>query len=202
MTAPIGPGTLVVATPGLVEPTFRRTVILMLAHGETGSLGVVLNRRSETAVQAVLPGWERWVSKPRAMYFGGPVAPASALCVGVRRAGSSAAPGSLDSQIDAVLDPVRPPLARVSGELVLVDLDADPQSAAELLRGARIYAGHAGWGPGQLDQEIEEGSWLVLDSQPDDVLASAADDLWFSVLRRQGLPLALTAYMPLDPSLN
>jgi putative transcriptional regulator len=163
---------------------------------------VVLNRPSETSVQEVLPGWERWVNKPRAMFYGGPVGSSSALCVGVRRAGTSPPGGSLEQEIVSLLDPVGPPLARVSGELVLVDLDADPTEIFGQLRGARVYAGHSGWGAGQLDDEIEQGSWYVLDSEADDVLAGPGADLWFRVLRRQGLPMALTAYQPLEPSLN
>lgn len=204
------PGTLLVATGGLLDPTFRRTVVLMLAHGQDGSLGVILNRRSETAVQQVLPGWQRVVSRPRAMYFGGPVEPGSALCVGVRRAGTSLGSAAdptditarLAGEVDALLDPVAPPLARVSGELVLVDLDADPIEVMPQLRGLRIFAGHAGWEPGQLDGELAENSWHTVDSLADDVLSSGTDDLYFSVLRRQRMPLALAAYTPLDPSLN
>lgn len=197
-----GPGSLLVATAALVDPSFRRTVILLLAHGDEGSLGVVLNRPSETSVQTVLPGWERWVSKPRAMFYGGPVEPSSALCIGVRRAGISSPAGSLEQEIDSLLDPVARPLARVSGELVLVDLDSDPAEIVTQLRGARVYAGHSGWGAGQLADEIEQGSWYVLDSEADDVLAGPNQDLWFRVLRRQGLPMALAAYQPLEPSLN
>lgn len=193
---------LLVAKPSLIDPTFRRTVILLLAHGVDGSLGVVLNRPSETAVQAVLPQWQAWVSAPRAMYFGGPVEPQSALCVGVRRSGSSQPTGSPAGDVDALLDPVGPPLARVSGELVLVDLDAEPRSTVALLRGARIFAGHAGWEADQLDREIDEDSWYVTDSEAQDVLVPSRTDLWFRVLRRQGLPVALEAYQPLEASLN
>lgn len=202
MTMRVGPGMLLVAKPTLLDPSFRRTVILLLAHGVGGSLGVVLNRPSETAVQAVLPQWQAWVSKPRAMFFGGPVDPQSALCVGVRRSGSSQPTGSVSDDVDALLDPVGPPLARVSGELVLVDLDAEPETTVALLRGARIFAGHSGWEADQLDREIAEDSWYVTDSEAEDVLALPGTDLWFSVLRRQGLPVALDAYHPLEASLN
>jgi len=202
MTPRLAPGLLLVAAPELLAPPFRRTVVLLLAHGDDGSLGVVLNRPSETSVQTVLPGWDRWVARPCAMYYGGPVATSSALCVGVRRAGSSQPLESIQDEIDALLDPVGPPLARISGELVLVDLDAEPAHTVPALRGVRIYAGHAGWGPGQLDAEIAHGSWYVLDSDPQDILIDADVDLWFRVLRRQGLPLAMDAYRPIEAELN
>lgn len=185
------------ATPLLRDPHFARTVILLLAHGEEGSLGLVLNRPTETPVQTIFPVWQRFVAGPRVMYEGGPVERSSAMCLGVRRAGSSA-----DDDHDAVLDPVRPPFARITGELVLVDLDAAPEQVMTELRGARVFAGHAGWSPGQLDAEIEERSWFVLPVQAEDVLAGPRVDLWFRTLRRQPQPLALMAYTPPDPDLN
>jgi putative transcriptional regulator len=66
----------------------------------------------------------------------------------------------------------------------------------------RIFRGYAGWGPGQLEGEIESGAWLVLDAEPDDVFAAEPDELWRSVLRRQGGRLAWLASAPDDLSAN
>lgn len=194
---PPAAGRLLVALPSLRDPSFVRTVVLLLAHGDEGTLGLVLNRPTETPVQTIFPVWQRFVAGPRVMYEGGPVDRGSAMCLGVRRAGSSG-----DDEQDAVLDPVRPPFARITGELVLVDLDASPEQVMTELRGARVFAGHAGWSPGQLDEEIEQGSWQVLPVVAEDVLAGPRVDLWFRVLRRQPRPLSLLAYTPLDPELN
>lgn len=181
-------GSLLVAHPDLPDPNFRRTVVFLVAHGDEGSVGVVLNRPSETAVFNVLPGWADHVSAPRAIYVGGPVQTNGAMCVGVRRTG---------------VDPDETGgIATVTGPVVLVDLDGEPEAITPLLRGLRIYAGHAGWSAEQLTGEVEEGSWYVLDSLPDDLLVPATVDLWFRVLRRQGFPLAWQAYHPGDLARN
>jgi putative transcriptional regulator len=184
----VRPGTLLVAAPALDDPNFRRTVIYLIAHGDEGSVGVVLNRPSDTAVFNVLPAWAGHATKPQAVFVGGPVQTSAAMCLGVCRTGVD--PDSLSSA------------ARVTGPVVLVDLDADPDAVMSGLRGMRIFAGHAGWGAEQLADEIAEGAWYVIDGIPDDVLAGPRVDLWFRVLRRQPMPLALAAYHPGDLSRN
>jgi putative transcriptional regulator len=184
----LGAGMLLVATPELVDPGFRRTVVYLVAHGDEGTVGVILNRPSETAVHNVLPGWQNYVSAPRALYVGGPVQTNGAMCLGVRKAD---------------VDPATPEgLARVSGPVVLVDLDSEPAEITPMLRGLRIYAGHAGWDDGQLEREIAEGSWHVLQALPDDLIAGPRVDLYFRVLRRQPMPFALNAYHPGDLTRN
>ncbi len=182
------PGVLLVATPELTDPNFSRTVVYLLAHGADGSVGLVINRRTETAVQNVLPGWTDHTVKPRALYSGGPVQMTGAMCLGVPRMGVSPA------EISGVVG--------IAGSVVLVDLDADPGLVGAYLRGVRIFAGHSGWGDGQLEAEIDEGAWYVLASRPDDVLAGPSVDLWFRVLKRQGFPLAWSAYRPKSPHSN
>jgi putative transcriptional regulator len=83
-----------------------------------------------------------------------------------------------------------------------VDLDADPALVAPHFVGLRIFAGYAGWGPGQLEGEIEEGAWYVVDAAPDDIFSGRPEGLWSHVLRRQGGDLALVSTFPPDPSLN
>ena len=179
---------LLVATPTLLDPNFRRTVVYLVAHGADGSAGLVLNRRTETAVHSILPGWVARAAKPQAVFAGGPVQLSGAMCLGVTRTG---------------VDPTEVPgVVRVSGSVVLVDLDSDPDDAALHMDGVRIFAGHSGWGPEQLDAEIAEGAWHVLPSRTSDVLAGPKLDLWFRVLRRQGFPLAWQAYLPADEHRN
>ena len=66
----------------------------------------------------------------------------------------------------------------------------------------RIFAGYAGWGPGQLEEEMELGAWWAIEAEPGDVFSDDPADLWKRVLRRQGGVLAIAAASPLDPSLN
>ena len=168
----------------LTEATFRRTVVYVVDHSSGGTLGVVLNRPSETAVHDVLPAWAAHTVRPQALFDGGPVTRDAALCLGTVLAGSSA---------DGV-----PGLRTVQGRVVLVDLDADPDDLAPLLDGVRVFVGYAGWSGGQLDGELARGDWLVLASLPTDVLEPGRVDLWGRVLRRQPMPLALLATHPLD----
>ena len=161
---------------------------ISVAHGEEGSAGLVLNRRTETAVHLVLPGWVPHTAKPQAVYAGGPVQPSGAMCLGVSRGGYFPGEGF--------------GLVRVAGRVVLVDLDSEPATAAATLTGVRIFAGHAGWGEGQLAAEIAEGAWFVVPGLDNDILAGPMVDLYFRSLKRQGFPLAWEAYRPADLERN
>lgn len=184
----VEPGSALVAAPGLQDPNFRRTVVLIIDHGALGSLGVVLNRPSDVAVGEVLPSWESHATLSRTLYVGGPVHQRAAL-------GVAALPVGVDADRTEGMSTVRGPLA-------LVDLDADPDRMAPWLRGLRVFAGYAGWRQGQLTGEINRGDWWVVPALPDDVLVPPDIDLWARVLRRQGMPLALLATYPFDPLLN
>jgi putative transcriptional regulator len=188
-TAPrVRAGTLLLAETDLLEPTFRRSVIYIVEHNEGGTLGVVLNRASETAVYNVLPQWAKLAVKPKTMFVGGPVKRDSALCLATLRVGMSAS--------DA------PGLRHVQGRVVMVDLDADPEAIAPVVEGVRIFAGYSGWTIGQLDGEIERDDWIVLSALPSDILVEPRVDLWARVLRRQPLPLSMLATHPIDLSRN
>lgn len=176
------------AAPGLFDVNFRRTVVFVIDHRESGTLGVVLNRPSEVAVVDVLPTWGRHTSRPQAVFVGGPVEQKTALCLAALR------PGQQASAIDG--------LVGVRGPVALVDLDSDPENLAPLLRGLRVFAGYSGWESGQLDNEIGRGDWIVLPALPDDVMVPPGVDLWGRVLRRQGMPLAMLATHPVDVEHN
>jgi putative transcriptional regulator len=181
-------GTLLLANTDLLEPTFRRSVIYVVEHNDGGTLGVVLNRPSETAVYNVLPQWSKLVSKPKTMFIGGPVKRDAALCLSALRVGA---------------DPQGVPgLRYIAGRMVMVDLDAEPETIAPFVEGVRIFAGYAGWTIGQLEDEIERDDWIVLSALPSDVLVGPRVDLWGRVLRRQPLRLAMLASHPIDISRN
>ncbi len=187
----IRPGRLLVATPILEDPNFRRSVVLVVDHGpEEGTLGVVLNRPTEVAVERVLPSWAALASGPDVVFQGGPVELDSPLAL-------AHLPGTGEPLGWRALDGV-PAVARLG----LVDLDGPPALLADGITGFRVFVGYAGWGPGQLRSEIAEGTWYVLTAEPADVFAAAPERLWQSVLRRQGGDLAFVATYPEDPSLN
>jgi putative transcriptional regulator len=184
-------GRLLVATPMLGDPNFRRTVVLVVEDEATeGTLGVVLNRPTEVTVAQVLEPWTALVSDPSVIFKGGPVSPNSAL-------GLAMVPGGEEPVGWRALDET----ALVT-RLGLVDLDTPPQLLAGGIASFRVFAGYAGWGPGQLQAEIEEGAWYVVAAEPADPFAPEPARLWGAVLRRTGGTLALMATYPDDPSLN
>ena len=179
-------GRLLVATPLLDEPTFRRTVILLLDHNDEGALGLVVNRPLEVDVSAVLPAWQAYTTDPGRLYQGGPVQVDSAL-------GLVAVPGADE-------DPLG--VKRIIGSLGLVDLDTPPEVVAGSVAGLRIFAGYSGWSGGQLEAEIEQGAWYVVDAEPRDPFSDHPERLWREVLRRQRGDLAFVASYPDDVSMN
>jgi putative transcriptional regulator len=186
-------GRLLIATPVLDEPTFRRTVVLLLQHDEDGALGVVVNRPSVTPVDDVLPGWQSLAGDPEVVFEGGPVQRNAALCLGrgAVRGGSQPVPSS----------PHFVPLD-VDAPVGTVDLDAEPDAVRPAVQQVRVFAGYAGWGAGQLEGEVEQGAWWVLDALPADAFSSQPEHLWRQVLRRQGGRLALFSTCPDDATHN
>lgn len=184
----VRPGSLLVSSVELVEPTFRRTVVYIIEHNDGGSLGVVINRASDTAVQNVLPRWAGLAARPQALYVGGPVKRDSALCLATVRTG-----------VDIT---GLPGVRRVDGRVVMVDLDSDPADIAPLVEGVRIFAGYSGWTFGQLGGEIERQDWMVVSALASDVIGPPKVDLWAHVLRRQPMPLAMLASHPIDLERN
>jgi putative transcriptional regulator len=91
---------------------------------------------------------------------------------------------------------------RIIGSLGLVDLDTQPQVVAGGVAGLRIFAGYSGWSVGQLESEIGEGAWYVVDAESRDPFSDAPETLWRQVLRRQRGELALVSTYPEDPALN
>lgn len=179
-------GRLLVSTPQLDDGVFHRSVILVLQHDDNGAQGVVLNKPLGADVDSVLPGWGEHIASPQTLFQGGPVQLDSALGLVTFRGGEEPPPGS----------------KRLFDSIAIVDLDTAPEMVMPDVGGLRIFAGYAGWSSGQLEGELARGSWMVVDSQPDDLLTDDPDHLWERVLRRQRGELAFVAYFPSDPELN
>jgi putative transcriptional regulator len=185
MTASTLTGSLLVATPLLDEPPFRRAVVLLLDHDEDGALGVMVNRAADLAVERVLADWSTQVTEPGVLFIGGPVGTDSALALA------------------EVVDSANPPGWRECfGRIGLIDLDVPPALLEGAIQRMRIFAGYAGWASGQLEGEIIEGAWYVVASEPDDVFSVEPDGLWRRVLRRQSDQMAYLATYPDDPTEN
>ena len=175
-------GKLLVAAPTLLDPNFFRTVVLIVLDEDEGTMGLVLNRPAETTVTEAAPALAELVGAGDPVYAGGPVEPGKAMVL-----------GEFDDPDDAA--------SVVFGDIgfLLLDDDAAPGPPP---RRARVFAGHAGWGEGQLAGELGEEAWIVEPALPEDVFADHPNELWSSVLRRKGGHFALLATMPPDPSVN
>ena len=178
-------GRLLVATPLIGDPNFERSVIFLLAHDPDGAFGIVLNRPSDTPVHEVVDGWSESAAAPAVLFFGGPVTQESVI--GVARHQER---------------PRRREGAVVVGDLATVDLHTPPEAGEHLWGGLRLFAGSAGWAPGQLEDEISEGSWWAVDGSATDVLTDDPSGLWARVLRRQRGQVAWFANHPHDPTAN
>ncbi|MGE9807908.1 MULTISPECIES: YqgE/AlgH family protein [unclassified Janibacter] len=179
-------GHLLVASPELSGGVFERSVVLVLHHDESGAQGLVLNRPVDAEVDSVLPGWEEHTTSPQVVFQGGPVGLDSAI-------GVVSVPGDDGEPIG---------IRRLFGSVGLVDLDAPPVVVRPQITGLRIFAGYAGWSPGQLEGEIEDDGWYVVDAESGDVFSHEPQELWARVLRRQRSELSLLSTMPQDVSLN
>ncbi len=179
-------GKLLVAAPSTGGEIFRRSVVLMLQHDENGAHGLVLNKPLETGVERVLPGWQDHLSGPAVLFQGGPVGLDTAL-------GLVSLPGNHGELLG-----IKPIFAAVG----VVDLDAPPELIMPEVGGLRIFAGYAGWAPGQLEGELDGGGWYVVSAQAWDAFSDQPGQLWGSVLRRQRNQLSWVAYFPEDPTEN
>jgi putative transcriptional regulator len=176
-------GNLLVASPSLLDPNFRRTVVLIAEHGEEGAMGVVLNRESEIEVEDAAPTLADLVDPGERVHSGGPVQPTAVV-------------------IMAEFDDPGAAATIVTGDVGFVAAEADFDALGDAVRRVRVFAGLAGWAPGQLESELERDDWIIEPALPDDVFHDDADVLWSAVLERKGGQFALVARMPDDPSLN
>lgn len=175
-------GRLLISSGGLFDPNFRHTVVLMGEHNEEGALGVVLNRPLEVTVEDAVPPLGRLVAEGQPLYQGGPVQPTSPVLL------------AEFAHVDLADLPV---FERVG--FLVGDVPADLRPG--VLR-ARVYAGYSGWGPGQLEREMAENSWIVADPVVDDVFTDEPESLWKRILRRKGPEYHRLSEMPFDPRTN
>ncbi len=178
-------GQLLIAAPSLMDPNFRRTVVLMIQHDENGAFGLVLNRTASISIQHV---WEQVSETPCEiegnLHQGGPVE------------------GPLMAMHDnAALSEIEV----MPGVYFCVGADSMRTLVAAENQTGQFFIGHAGWGLEQLENELAEGAWYTHPATPEDVFGDATD-LWDKSLKASGrarlessLDLKNT---PDDPSMN
>jgi len=175
-------GHLLVASPGLLDPNFRRAVVLVTEHNDEGAAGLVLNRPSPAAVAEIVPQLEELAEDGEQLWVGGPVEPNAVLVLG------------------EFLDP-NDAAVPLFGSLGFPALD-EPESVLVATTRRRVFAVYAGWGAGQLEDELGRDDWILEPALPDDAFTDSPGELWADVLRRKGGIYELVARMPEDPSVN
>jgi putative transcriptional regulator len=176
-------GQLLIAGPTLLDPNFWRTVVLVVEHTDDGALGLVLNRPSETSVGESVPQLEDMVDPVDQLFIGGPVQPSSVIVL-----------AEFEDPGDAAL--------LAFDDVGVLGTGAPPEVIGAGVRTGRAFVGHAGWGPEQLDSEVERGDWILEPATLADAFTAEPGELWAEVLTRKGGSYALVARMPPDPSLN
>jgi putative transcriptional regulator len=176
-------GQLLIAGPSLSDPNFWRTVVLIVEHSDEGALGLVLNRPSETTVGEAVSEMETLLDVDDPLFIGGPVQPSALIVL-------------------AEFEQVDSAALIAFGDIGVLGGGGAPEDDPPAVRRGRAFAGHAGWGPGQLDSELERGDWILEPAQPRDAFTETPLELWPEVLTRKGGSYALVARMPPDPSVN
>lgn len=178
-------GQLLIASPRLRDPNFAKTVVLLVQHSDQGALGVVLNRPTSKKIKEL---WKDVGDAPcnneQPVCLGGPVSgPLMAVHTNQFFAEMEILPGIFFAAKREYLDG-------------LVLQQDDP---------LKVFFGHAGWGPGQLDSEIRAGGWLTLPATTEYVFYHG-EDLWEKVSKqvtRSTLQSMLNLkHVPQDPSMN
>ena len=175
-------GKLLIASPALTDPNFARSVVLMTEHSDEGAMGIVLNRPADAEARELLPAIED-IAHDDPLFIGGPVQPQAVVLLAEFADPSAAA-------------------WIVVADVGLASAEADFEELGEAVRRGRFYAGYSGWGPGQLEMELEIDSWIVEPPLPAELFPDYPESLWSDVLERKVGSYALISRMPDDPSLN
>ena len=179
-------GKLLVASPALTDDNFARSVIYLCMYNEEGAFGLILNRPlPQESVAERLPEWSHAASEPGLLFRGGPVHPTAGAAL-ARISGPTPRDGWT-------------PLFRNVG---MFALERPPSEPFFDLTALRIFSGYSGWTGGQLDSEVNDGGWFVVDAEAGDLFTPEPETLWRRTLQRQDGPLAMFAHFPVDPRAN
>ncbi len=176
-------GQLLIAAPPLRDPNFWRTVVLVVEHSAEGALGLVLNRPAQTTIGEAIPQLATLLDSDESVFVGGPVQPQGVMVL-----------ARFEDPADSALI--------AFDDVGLIGIGAHEDELDLGVRAARAFVGHSGWGPGQLDAELERGDWILAPATHGDAFTERPLELWSEVLLRKGGQYALLARMPPDPSVN
>jgi putative transcriptional regulator len=161
-------GRFLIAGRRLMDPNFRETVVLLIRYGKTGAMGLVINRPIQVKLSAVIPDIKELKGSKETLHLGGPVQPNKMLLL---------------------MKSAKPP-----PESMLIFGDVYLSSSREELRSMiksnnteekfRIYAGYAGWAPGQLESECDNGDWHILEANTSVLFDRKSSEIWPALIHR------------------
>ena len=186
MKTPLGKGIFLVATPSLRDHNFRQTVILLCEHGEEGALGVVVNRPTKINITEVLPQIPILEGQKHMVFSGGPVQ-RNHLLILYR---TPEEPENTHHVFNGVY---------LGGNMTaLEEIVKNPFSPDNF----RAFMGYSGWAPGQLENEMESGSWLTLPADSSFMFDWDHTRVWTDILQSLGTQYQIYRDMPIDPQMN
>jgi putative transcriptional regulator len=174
-------GTLLLSSPALVDPNFRKTVVLIAHHDDEGALGLVLSRPSDVAATEAVPLLEGLPGADDPVFVGGPVQPEAFIVL---------------AEFEDIDDAAAP----IFDHIGFMGAESEPGDLS--ITRLRLFAGYAGWGAGQLEEELAEPAWIVVPAEAGDSFADDPDELWRRAVQRGGGAISLMESMPFDPTLN
>lgn len=186
MSLPLGKGIFLVAAPALRDPNFRQAVVLLCEHGPEGALGVIVNRPTAMSISEALPQVPILEGQPHVLYSGGPVQTNQVMLL----YRVNQAPENSHKVFDGVC---------LGGDLDIMERILTTREQKESFR---AYLGYSGWGPGQLESEMQTGSWITLPADPAIVFEKDSSRIWSDVFLTLDEASRHYADMPIDPSLN
>ena len=176
--SPVHKGSLLIATPYMPDPFFRKTVILICEHSHVGTFGLILNKQFELDIPEELSELKESENPYVFLKIGGPVQPTQLMLLHDRKE-------------------MHQTLEILPGIFLGGDLDFLQQNMQDPL-GAKMALcfGYSGWGPTELEQDISSGFWIVSEAKAEDILSSTSQDLWKKSLKNMGGKFASLAIMP------
>ena len=186
MDVQLSKGVFLVAAPGLRDPNFRQTVVLLCEHGPEGALGVVVNRPTAMSISEALPQVPIIEGAGHVLYAGGPVQPNQVMLL----YRGSRFPENAHHVFDGVC---------LGGDMGMVERILTSAGSEECFR---AYLGYSGWGAGQLEGEMKSGSWILVPADPQWVFEKDPSSIWHDLLLTLDETYRPYAEMPFDPSCN
>ncbi len=188
-------GYFLISEAELLDPNFQRTVVLMIQHDEEGAFGLVVNRLLDVTLGQVLPEFTESAAGELPIYQGGPVQPQFLFTI------HSGLPEDLKSDQASspiehvVFEPAFPSIeGYLQNEWASLPLESRPP--------VHLYAGYAGWGSGQLEDELEHNAWIVRPAAAKHIFSRTPGEGWRQALGELGGMHKIVAETGYKPSMN